>query len=276
MIRIYSKIVTTQFLPINPFFKYTSGAGLELGEGTTCSPLKPYKKKEKEITEYHKDTFGQHNKAIIGCYEQVFKPKLEFAFNQLNKYWEENIDWDKLIKAMICLHDYGKLNSDWQKKMKLLQKLKANGNYDETEVLAHSDFNELTDRELEKLSGAKNKPPHAGAGAFAFIASAEDIIDSVNYEYLANSVSTAILKHHGVETETYPDFNITDENYKEVDKLLENIGIKTKLNRKARGGRLTDFMPENKEEWVIYLFLVRILRLCDQKATINFEKYLKQ
>jgi len=255
-------------------FKYTSGAGLELGEGTTCSPLKPYKKKEKEITEYHKDTFWQHNKAIIGCYEQVFKPKLEFAFNQLNKYWEESIDWDKLIKAMICLHDYGKLNSDWQKPMRELQKLK--GNYEPGEVLAHSDFNESTDKEIETQSGAKNKPPHAGAGAFAFIEKAEDIIDSVNFEYLANSVSTAILKHHGVETETYPDFNITDENYKEVDKLLENIGIKTKLNRKARGGRLTDFLPENKEEWVTYLFLVRILRLCDQKATMNFEKYLKQ
>ncbi len=257
-------------------FNYTSEAGLELGVGKTCSPLKPYEKKGKEITEYRKDTFWQHNKAIIGCYEQVFKPKLEFTFKQLDKYWGESIDWDKLIKAMICLHDYGKLNSDWQKKMKLLQKLKANGNYDETEVLAHSDFNELTDKELEQQSGAKNKPPHAGAGAFAFIANAENIIDSANFEDLANSVSTAILKHHGVETETYPDFNITDENYKEVDKLLENIEIKTKLNRKARGGRLTDFLPANREEWVTYLFLVRILRLCDQKATMNFEKYLKQ
>lgn len=257
-------------------FKYTSRAGLELGKGTTCSPLKPNENKEKEIIEYRKDTFWQHNKAIIGCYEQEFKPKLEFTFKQLDNYWGKSIDWDKLIKAMICLHDYGKLNTDWQKKMKLLQKLKANGNYDETQVLAHSDFNELTDKEIENQSGAKNKPPHAGAGAFAFIASAKDIIDTTDYEDLANSVSTAILKHHGVETETYSDFDVTEENYREIDKLLKNIGIKTKLNRKARGGRLTDFLPENKEEWVIYLFIVRILRLCDQKATMNFEKYLKQ
>ncbi len=257
-------------------FKYTSGAGLEMGIGTTCAPLKPYNKKEKEIIEYKKDTFWQHNKAIIGCYEQRFRPKLQFTFHQLNEYWGETIDWDKLIKAMICLHDYGKLNTEWQKKMKRLQELKANGNYNPEEVLAHSDFNELTDKEIEKQSGAKNKPPHAGAGAYAFVASAEDIIKSTDYEELTNSVSTAILKHHGVETESYSDFDITEENYKQIKCLLQDIGIKANLNRKARGGRLTDYLPVNKEEWVIYLFLVRILRLCDQKATMNFKKYLKQ
>ena len=255
-------------------FKYTSGAGLELGEGITCSPLKPTEKKEKEITVYRKDTFWQHNKAIIGCYEQEFKPKLSFAFQQLDKYWGESIDWDKLIKTMICLHDYGKLNSAWQKPMRQLQRLK--GNYSPDEVLAHSDFNQLTDKEIEKQSGAKNKPPHAGAGAFVFIESAKDIINSSSYEDLANSASTAILKHHGVDTDSYSDFEVTDDSYKEVERLLEDIEIKTKLTQKTRGGILTDYLPSNKEECVIYLFLVRLLRLCDQKATMDFEKYLKQ
>lgn len=254
-------------------FKYTSGAGLELGTGTTCSPLKPYEKKEKEAIEYRKDTFWQHNKAIINCYEQEFKSNLQFAFQQLDKYWGENIDWEKLIKAMICLHDYGKLNSAWQKPMRELQILK--GNYEPDEVLAHSDFNELTDKEIEKQSGAKNKPPHAGAGAFAFIEVAEAIIDSVDYEDLANSVSTAILKHHGVETETYADFEVTQIHYKEIERLLGEIDINVTIPQKARGGNLKDYAPHNCQEWVIYFLLVRILRLCDQKATMNLEKYLK-
>ena len=254
-------------------FKYTSGAGLELGTGTTCSPLKPYEKKVKEAIEYRKDTFWQHNKAIINCYEQEFKPKLQFAFQQLDKYWGASIDWDKLIKAMICLHDYGKLNATWQKPMRELQILK--GNYEPDEVLAHSDFNELTDKEIEKLSGAKNKPPHAGAGAFAFIESAEAIIDSDDYEDLANSVSTAILKHHGVETETYVDFEIVQMHYKEIERLLGEIEIKATFPQKARGGNLKDYAPRNYQEWIVYFLFVRILRLCDQKATMNFEKYLK-
>ncbi len=257
-------------------FKYTSGAGLELGKGNSCSPLRPYDRKEKEIIEYRKDTFWQHNNAIIGCYEQIFKPKNQFTFNQLNAYWGETIDWDKLIKAMICLHDYGKLNSAWQKPMKKLQELKANRNYKAEEVLAHSDFNGLTDKEIEKQSGAKNKPPHAGAGALVLIEGAEEIIEATDFEELANPVATAILKHHGVETETYPDFEVDDNGYTQIVRLFEEIGVIVNLKRKARGGNMIDYLPGNKKEWVIYLFLVRILRLSDQKATIDFKKYLKQ
>ncbi len=255
-------------------FKYTTGAGLELGTGTVCSPLKPYEKREKEIIEYKKDTFRQHNKAIIGCYEHLFKPKLNFTFKQLNTYWGEDIDWDKLIKAMICLHDYGKLNSAWQKPMRDLQKLK--GNYKPNEVLAHSDLNELTDKEIEIQSGAKKKPPHAGVGAFAFMESAEDLIDSTDYEELVDSISTAILKHHGVETGTYPDFSINNYDYRHIEILLSELNLKVKLIQHARGGNMTDYLPENTEEWIIYLFFVRILRLSDQKATMDFEKYLNQ
>jgi len=159
--------------------------------------------------------------------------------------------------------------------MKLLQKLKANGNYNAEEVLAHSDFNELTDREIEKQSGVKSKPAHAGVGALALIESAQEIIEATDFEDLANAIATAILKHHGIETESYPDFEIADKDYLQVELLLKNIGVSTTLKRKARGGKLTDYMPTNKEEWVIYLFFVRILRLSDQKATMNFEKYLK-
>ncbi len=255
-------------------FKYTDGTGLELGAGTVCSPLKPHEKREKEITEYRKDTFWQHNMAIIGCYEKEFKPKLKFTFQQLDSYWGESIDWDKLIKAMICLHDYGKLSNAWQKPIRELQKLK--GNYKPDEVLAHSDFNELTDKKIEIQSGAKRKPPHAGIGAFAFMKSAEGIIDATDYEELANSVSTAILKHHGVETGTYPDFSIGNDDYRQIENLLSELNFKVKLKQHERGGNMTDYLPENTEEWIIYLFCVRILRLSDQKATMDFEKYLNQ
>ena len=63
--------------------------------------------------------------------------------------------------------------------------------------------------------------------------------------------------------------------YKEIERLLGEIEIKATLPQKARGGRFTDYLPQNNEEWVIYFLLVRILRLCDQKATMNLEKYLK-
>lgn len=258
--------------------RYTSDLGLELGFGANSSPLKPYDENEKEVVEYKKDNFCQHNEAIIGCYKQLFKPKLQFTFKKLSEYWGETIDWEKLIKVMICLHDYGKLNTAWQKPMRKLQELKAKQSqqfiFDPCEVLAHSDFNELTDKEIERQSGVKRKPPHAGIGGFVLAENAEKFIEVTDFDCLANSIATAILKHHGVETETYPDFDVTDEDYAQIERLLNGVNISIK--RKARGGNLVDYLPTNMEEWVIYLFLVRILRLSDQKATMNFEEYLKQ
>lgn len=253
-------------------FKYTSGAGLEKGKGRIISPLKPCYNDKKQIIEYQKDTFIQHNKAVIGCYEQVFKPKMSFTFKQLNTYWGEDIDWDKLIKAMICLHDYGKLNAEWQKSIRKFQELK--GNYNPDEILAHSDFNEVTDKEIEKRSGVKYKPPHAGIGAFALINNEEKIVESDSFEDIVKPIATAILRHHGVDNISYPDFSILDKEYGQLNELMTGIGIKTTFIRNMRSGKLIDYLPSNKEEFVVYLFMVRILRLSDQKATINYKEYI--
>jgi CRISPR-associated endonuclease/helicase Cas3 len=262
-------------------FNYTSGAGLELGKGTTCSPQKPYEKKEKEITEYRKDTFWQHNKAIIGCYEKVFKPKLEFTFKQLDKYWEESIDWDKLIKAMICLHDYGKLNSDWQKKIKLLQKLKANDNYIETEVLAHSDFNELTDKEIEEQSGANNKPPHAGAGAFVALEVLGNYFnDKRKIKNILFPIVTAIIKHHSPETSTFKGFKIEKAEFESFMSLWDkevNIPIQVQSRLlQMKEIPINQYLINSRTDdigIITYFFLVRILRICDQEATRTMGTY---
>jgi len=263
-------------------FKYTSGAGLELGAGTTCSPLKPCDKKEKEIIEYKKDTFWQHNKAIIGCYEQLLKPKLQFTFKQLDEYWGEIIDWDKLIKAMICLHDYGKLNIEWQKRMKCLQELKANGSYNPEEVLAHSDFNELTDKEIEKQSGAKNKPPHAGVGAFVAL---EILGNYLNNERKIKNIlfpiDSAILKHHSPYTINFSDFKIDKHEFETFIYLWEkevNLQIKDQSRlHQMKQIAIDRFIINSRTDnigIVIYFLLVRILRLCDQEATKEVDTYL--
>lgn len=260
--------------------RYTKEAGLELGNGSICSPIKEHDKNEKEAIVYKKDTFYQHNRAIVNCYLSEFKPKLNKFYKQLSDYWEEEIDWDFIIKTMIYFHDYGKLNDSWQRPMQMLQKLKhekeATFSFIEDEILAHSDFSKDADNEIEKQSKAKQKPPHAGVGAYAFALIGEDILEYDCNEELTKCITTAILKHHGVETESFKDFNISDINYKEVIELLKELKIDIDLIQKDRGEILTDYIADVTEEreWITYLFLVRILRLCDQKATKDISKYL--
>ena len=48
--------------------------------------------------------------------------------------------------------------------------------------------------------------------------------------------------------------------------LQNEYGIAGELIKKSRGETL-DIDPNNVKEWILYLFIARILRLCDQKAT---------
>ena len=255
----------------NRYFDYNeAGFIVARNENGYTSPMKEKKEDIEESFIYKKDTFYQHNKALLNCFETEFKPYLNFTFSELNKYWGENVDWEKIIKLTICLHDYGKLNVTWQKSMLKFErnKLKKPKYF---EVLAHTDYVENVDKELAKECGVKNKPAHAGIGAMQ----AYDIIydEYSENEQLARTVSNAILKHHSVESKTFCDFKITDVCIKEMNKLLVEQGINYSLLTQERGAILD--MPNTDKEWILYLFLVRILRMCDQKATESIEKYYK-
>ena len=253
----------------NRYFDYTTAGLMVLqNERNIISPIKEETKKDKLIVSYKKDTFYQHNKALLNCFESEFKPNLKYTFNELEKFWGETVDWEKLIQLTICLHDYGKLNVAWQKPMKEFQKRKT-GIDNPTEVLAHTDYDDSTDRELAKECRIKSKPPHAGIGAMQ----AYEILFDECSEELAKVVCNAILRHHSTETKSFVDFNIPDYCIKEVKLLFEKYSLKGNFINKEKGESLNDIVPTKDKEWILYLFIVRILRLCDQKATESFEKY---
>jgi CRISPR-associated endonuclease/helicase Cas3 len=253
----------------NRYFDYTSaGLTVQSNGRNIISPLKNFINQEKLIMSYKKDTFYQHNKALLNCFQTEFKPHILFALNELDKFWGDTVDWEKIIQLTICLHDYGKLNTAWQKPMKEFQKRKT-GIDNPTEVLAHTDYNHNTDRELAKECRIKSKPAHAGIGAMQ----AYEILHDEYSEEIAKIASNAILKHHSCETQSFVDFTISESNLKEIKILFEEYSLRGSLTKMEKGESLQDIVPTKDKEWLLYLFFVRILRLCDQKATESFEKY---
>lgn len=254
----------------NRYFNYTK-AGLFVmnNDNNVASPLKNIPDKEQQTITYKKDTFYQHNKALLNCFETEFKLNMQFVFPELDKYWKEKMDWQQLIRLMICLHDYGKLNAAWQKPMKEFQRRKYPDTFDPNEVLAHTDYNDSTDRELAKECKIKSKPPHAGIGAFVFN---QLFLDSFGRD-ITQIVAIAILKHHGVDTTTMSCFSIDEQDISSMQMILNELGLRLKLPNTGREKKLNFFL-ETSEAHIIYFFLVRILRLCDQKATELMEYYL--
>lgn len=246
------------------------------------SPKSEFKEKEDDFKPLEKDTFYQHNMGLMSAFEKEFlggqenrNDKLDFIFKELAIYIEEPAltkeDFLKLIKWMIILHDYGKLNENWQNPMQKYQALK-DPSWNK-EVLGHTDFNskDENDIELSKKSGLNKRPPHAGVGAYVFQEIFEEYYEN---EYLKSSISMAIAKHHSPELlrNEYPTFKISETNYLIMQKLLDKFELNTTLEKNELQGRLEGFQYEGCKENVLYLFFVRILRLCDQKATENLSK----
>jgi CRISPR-associated endonuclease/helicase Cas3 len=258
----------------NRYFDYTTAGLMVLfNERNVTSPMKEETKKSKQIITYKKDTFYQHNKALLNCFKTEFRPNSKFVFYELERYWGEKIDWEKLVQLTICLHDYGKLNAAWQKPMKEFQKRKT-GIDNPIEVLAHTDYDDSTDKKLTKECKIKNKPPHAGIGAMQAYEILYDSYSEYNTkEYLAKVISNAILKHHSPDSKSFVDFAILDNGINEVKLLFKEYSLKGDFIHKGKGETLNDIVPTKDREWMLYLFFVRILRLCDQKATESIEKY---
>lgn len=256
----------------NRFFDYNdAGLFVESNSNGKISPLKEEQEQIAKNISYKKDTFYQHNKVLLNCYEMLFKPQMDFIFTQLSGRWKESIDWDKWIKIMICFHDFGKLNMAWQKPMLAYQRKKMEDNT-YFEILAHTDYDESVDADLATLCKIKNKPPHAGIGA----AQVYDVFCEENDD-VARVFACAILKHHSVATESMAAFEISPKFLRDLSLLLKELGITESLSLDLKGKqeKLSDFIPDKEKEWLTYLFFVRILRLCDQKATESIEKYYR-
>ena len=284
----FKNIPSKVFVNAN-FFGYHKDFGFNWQYENTfgsISPKSEFKEKKDDFKPLEKDSFYQHNMGLINAFEQEFlgtsenrNDKLDFIFKELAVYIEEpeltKEDFLKLINWMIILHDYGKLNENWQNPMQKYQSLK-DPNWIK-EVLGHTDFNskDENDFELSQKSGLSKRPPHAGVGAYIFQEIIEEFYEN---EYLKSSISMAIAKHHSPELlrNEYPTFTISETNYLTMQKLLDKFGLDTTLEKSDSQGRLEGFQFEGYKENVLYLFFVRILRLCDQKATENLSKYYKE
>lgn len=267
------------------YFGYDPSFGFNLQYVNTfgfTSPQKEWKEKKDEFKALTKDTFFQHNMGLIGAFEKDFlginKDKLDFIFKELANFIEvpelNKEDFIKFIELMIIMHDYGKLNTSWQKPIQQYQALKEGINLNQfTDILGHTDYNDKDEKDkgLAKKALLFKRPAHAGIGAYAVQEIFSELYDN---DYLKSGISMAIARHHSPLSISYPGFKISDTNYEAMQVLLKKFGFDVTLKKKYEDGEIEGFVFEGNEEYLVYLFFVRILRLCDQKATENLSKYI--
>lgn len=291
-------INTFSTLYLNPkYFHYDKSIGFNRERGNEYSKFKERKEKEKIVHAYRKDTFIQHTKGLLGAFEKEFLSSMSFVFKAFNRMLGAEIDFKKFVQLVLILHDYGKLDEKWQAWMQEYQKelsLLPNSiyTYEEGVPLGHTGFNSKEEKEewgevLEAITKeTENKifqkrgkrPSHSGVGAYVLPNTLETWLGEKLCDRLYKPASLAIARHHGVDNISYPAYNISNHDYKAIQQILDEYQFTdTVLEQKVRRkGELEPIELDNFDQYLLYLFLVRILRLCDQKATNDFEKYLSE
>jgi len=281
-------------------FHYHQNIGFnKAGKGKEKSDFKDQKEKETFVHAYRKDSFIQHTEGLLGVFEKDFLRghQLDFIFKAWNERVKSNIDFKKLIQLILILHDYGKLDDKWQDWMqayqKVLSELKNSPfTYQENVPLGHTGFDtkeqkEALGKQYEEIvkkvemsikDKRKGRPRHSGVGAWVIFDVLEEWLGNDQlWEKLFVPAAYAIARHHGVSNNNSPKFSISNHNYQAIKQLLNKYGFTNyQLSQKEEAHELDDFTEYRQSTFLMYLFFVRILRLCDQKATDDFEKYLSE
>ncbi|HDG98500.1 MAG TPA: CRISPR-associated helicase Cas3' [Desulfobacterales bacterium] len=180
---------------------------------------------------------------------------------------------EKLVEIACALHDVGKLSVKWQNGIREWQEYKDPAKLTH-EPLAHSDY----DPEKDWREKQPSRGNHAVESGYAV---SQWLFDNLDNEMVAAVIYTAIARHHGAFSKSLSDFQLIDDAATWAG--LENPpfiqGKISLLDRPQPTDRLEfadDYLlnfERDEEWWPLYAFIVRRLRLADQKSQKGDARY---
>ncbi len=183
------------------------------------------------------------------------------------------------------LHDLGKLQVRWQRWAERYQKEK-HPSYVIPGLLAHTDFDYDSAQDRARArSVTGSRPPHAAASALYGLAFLDEILTDVQQasrSEVASACAAAILAHHGsflpkaagMDLGILPlvdnwsnDFSQLIGRIPSTDSFLQVVAWPDKRGLLNRCVRLTTGLDALARWWPLVAYLMRTLRLADQRAT---------
>jgi CRISPR-associated endonuclease Cas3-HD len=208
-----------------------------------------------------------------------------FAAGCLARYGIDSGQLRLLVRICGLLHDLGKLQTGWQQWAESYQKQKY-PDYKMPGALAHTDFDydNAADRECARFLGV-SRPPHACASAFFCLSVLEKAFDSIPADIrpsVASACVAAIISHHGAFLPTQGGIDIgilplianhSNELAPILDTPVDPALVRSLANLKDKRGLLSAYLKAATDHdalenwWPLVAYLMRNLRLSDQRAT---------
>jgi CRISPR-associated endonuclease/helicase Cas3 len=270
------------------FAGYSAELGLRPGQSglpspaRTESPRPGYPPLREELWVNHARMVADEAEARLGR-DGSTTGALVVGFKQ--RYGLDADHMAALARSCGLLHDLGKLQRRWQQWAERYQQQKDNS-YVMPAALAHTDFDydSAADRQRSRSIGV-TRPPHAAASAFYGIMALNRMLADIPATCRAEAASAcaaAILAHHGSFVPKTPGLDLgilplVDDWSADLSQLDANGADADTFGRLAlwsdKRGLLEQFVSRTtsldslERWWPLVAYLMRMLRLADQRAT---------
>lgn len=246
------------------FAAYSPDIGLELGLASDgrVVPASIHTDRLSVRYGYHREDWSEHARTVAEIAGQLLadQPVLQERMHRAYPH----VDLTEILRITALLHDAGKLSAQWQHEAKQWEFIRtgiaASG------ALAHTTFNPETDARHPQRP---RFPPHAMEGAYTVH---PWVYGKFSDEEQAQIVLTAIARHHAPFAKQLRDFRLTAEAVRELSILLGEVPELADPPEPLTRNEFYFCMMDPTHGttatlWPVYLAVVRLLRLADQKAT---------
>jgi len=264
---------------------YTNDAGLVIGEpGAGVSPPREEPRRP-GYNPNRKESWSHHARAVAR--ESVDRAAADGIPGWLSRGFTARFglspdDLVTTIRTTGLLHDLGKLQSSWQRWAQAWQASKE-PHYQHTIALAHTDYDpDGPDDRVREKGFQPRRPPHAIASAYAAVTLLGGLlrVGDAHLECLASACLGAIASHHGAWLPDKPDLGV-ELLWPRWEQDVEDAGVadpgsQTMAELFAATDRRKEIAPLLEattgadrlvQWWPLVAYLMRTLRLADQRAT---------
>jgi CRISPR-associated endonuclease/helicase Cas3 len=245
----------------------------EHGDAST-SPQVPLSPRERDGFSYQREDYKEHIKRLLAALDRIYAREVAWPASRLEaRLGLASGTLGQALRFTIACHDAGKLTQAWQRWAHEYQAGIGQPVTDEV-LLAHTDYDSdnPTQREVQQRLHVK-KPPHAAEGVAIVLRLAERVLPDPRVGFAALS---AIARHHSPATESVQDrLNLHPRARETLAQALSCAGLLVGPEDIPQPVPLQQLRflakADDVDTFLVYLFLVRALRLADQ-ASMEIKK----
>jgi CRISPR-associated endonuclease/helicase Cas3 len=250
---------------------YDSDLGFRFQEHghASTSPEVRLSHRERVGFSYRQEAYVEHIRRVLAALDRIYAREVAWPASRLEaRLGLDSGSLDRALRFTIACHDAGKLTSGWQRWAHEYQAGIGRPVTDEV-LLAHTDYDSADPNQMEVQQRLRaKKPPHAAEGAAIVFRLAERVLPD---ERVGLAALSAIARHHSPTTETVQEkLNLHPRARETLAQALTCARLPLEPAEIPEPEPLQRLRclakADEADPFLVYLFLVRALRLADQAS----------